>query len=422
MIKIGIYIPGDGLDKIDMTNPEKGNPGIGGTEYCELVLGYNLSLLKDRYECWVISHSHLRLPQQISNLIINNIVDLKRIENNFDILIIKTPRSDREYDILDSFKHCKIITWSHNYINSKIAQRISSSKTIVCNIFVSKQMYDFYIDDDIIKKSLSIFNPVYDSLGECERKPKERTLTFMGSLTLSKGIVELMRIWEIVESKCPDAQLNIIGGGNLYNRNLPLGKLGITDEHTESKIAKYITSSDGKIKSNIHFLGILGKEKYNVFLESSVGIVNPSARTETFGLGVIEMATAKLPVVTLNWNGYPDTAINNQTALLGNSMKGIAKNVIRLFNDKQLNVSLGEEGKRQVSRFSPKKIMSQWDQIIQDIIVGKALDQPLKYSKPLWNNYKYIRLINSFLRFKLKLNFIPSVVKIETMIHNFIKN
>lgn len=35
------------------------------------------------------------------------------------------------------------------------------------------------------------------------------------------------------------------------------------------------------------------------FLSSSVGVVNPSARTETFGMGAIEMNCAGLPVVTL---------------------------------------------------------------------------------------------------------------------------
>ena len=58
---------------------------------------------------------------------------------------------------------------------------------------------------------------------------------------------------------------------------------------------------------------------------TSVGVVNPSARTETFGMGAIEMNCAGLPVVTLGKNGYPDTIENGVTGYLCHSYKEIAE-------------------------------------------------------------------------------------------------
>lgn len=60
-------------------------------------------------------------------------------------------------------------------------------------------MYDFYIDNDIINKSTYIYNIVPDVIGNCMRTVKPYTLTYMGCLDPVKGIVELLKIWLIVE-------------------------------------------------------------------------------------------------------------------------------------------------------------------------------------------------------------------------------
>lgn len=420
MKNIAFYLPGDGLENIDLTRPEEGNPGIGGTEYCEILLAYYLSISTASYKISIISHRQLQLPASVDSGLISGFDELKFIDCRYDILILKTPRKKNQFDILNSFGSTRVITWSHNYFNHDVARWITKSRAIALNVFVGAQMFDFYIDDDVICKSIWIFNIVQDTLGECHRYIEPDTLTFMGSIALPKGIMQLLKIWEIVERAVPDARLNIIGGANLYDRNIKSGKYGIADELTESKIIRYIADEEGKIKSSINFLGILGKEKFDIFRKSSVGIVNPSAKTETFGLGIIEMATAKLPVVTLNWNGHPDTALNNQTALLGYSIRDMADKIIRLFKDDMLNQRLGEEAKSQVKRFSPERIVPIWENTIEMVLTNQIQTSQKSISRPYWNNYKFIRLFNSFLRFDLKLKFLPSIVEIETLIHRLL--
>ena len=165
----------------------------------------------------------------------------------------------------------------------------------------------------------------------------------------------------------------------------------------------------------------MGEEKYDVFLHSSVGIVNPSAKTETFGLGIVEMATAKLPVVTKNWNGHPDVALNGETALLGFSVKQMAANVIRLFEDKELNERMGEMVKQKMKRFAPSEITKVWCKNLEMVMDGNFTNYNYSISRPYWNNYKFLRQINSTLRYRLSLSFLPSMVTYETFVNDWLK-
>lgn len=243
----------------------------------------------------------------------------------------------------------------------------------------------------------------------------------MGSIITQKGIVELMKIWDLIEKKFPQAELNIIGSGKLYNNKFKLGELGIADEVLEKKLKPYICNKNGEIKANIHFLGIMGEEKYNVFSNVAVGIVNPSAKTETFGMGIIEMASMKLPVVTKGWNGHFDTIINGETGLTAFTIKGMAKQIEKLFVNKELNLELGQKAKNRMDQFAPQKIAKIWVKFIQELHNSNYEFKHLKLSKPYWNNYKFIRGISYFIRIKLNIRFLPSIVDIETLINDMLK-
>lgn len=417
---IYLYISTKGISDVDLSMPENGNPGIGGTQYCFILLAYYL-YKNNNLPVNIISLESLKLPAFLKNIVVSDFIEACRYVQEKDILICQTPMNKVDYDIINTIKG-KVICWSHNYFKYDYAKLMSSTKKIVANVFVSKQMFDFYIDCDIIKKSLYIFNMVPDTLGECKRNVQPNTLVFIGNLIKEKGIIELFKIWRRVEKKVPNAQLYIIGRGNLYDHTIKLGKINVLSEDMEQRLSSYIFDSDNKIKKNIHFLGILGKEKYDVFLNASVGMVNPSAKTETFGLGIVEMATAKLPVVTMNWNGHPDTAINKKTALLSLTNRGMAKNVIKLFSDNDLNKTLGENGKLLCSRFSPSFISQQWYDLISNIENGSYINQNLSISKPYWNNYKFIRKFISILRLNCRIKIVPPIVYWETKINDLIKN
>lgn len=422
-IKLYFYIDSRGISCVDMYRPDKGNPGVGGTQFCFLLVCYYLNLYyRDKYEINVISYEELHLPTGISNLVIKSLHDLRKQLPPKSIFVLKQTNDLKIYDILDSWEEVKVITWAHNYILGDAANRITKSNNIKANVFVGKQMYDLYIDHDIIKKSIPIYNIVPDVSAPPRILPDKPTITFMGQISESKGIIALFKVWEKVKKRHPDAILNIIGSGKLYDRNSKLGKFGITDSATEKKIEPYILDDKGELSKDINFLGIMGSEKYDIFANSTVGMVNPSARTETFGMGIIEMASATLPVVTKNWNGHPDTALDGETALLGFSIGKMAKQVCRLIEDEKLNIELGESAKSGVARFAPEKIIKHWDKLFTKLANDNNFFDRLKISHPYWNNYKFIRNIIRILRFNLGLSLIPSIVEIETIGYRILKS
>lgn len=426
MIKLAVYIELKSEKSKDLTHIEDGNPGIGGTEYCFAVLIDNLlSSYGEEFSLTLFTTAKVTFKKECNITIVKDVNEMLNLVscNSYDILLMRTIHDYHFYQTLHSHNKIKIVFWSHNYFNAHIAKCISNAKQVIANVFVGKQMYDFYYDHDIILKSTYIYNPVIDTIGITKRIYEPFSVVYMGNITREKGIIELLKIWDIVIRSYPQATLKIIGKGSLYSSDTKLGRLGIADEKLEEYIKPYLyKTSRGDITRNIQFMGIMGKEKYEVFKKCAVGIVNPSARTETFGLGIIEMATAKLPVVTRCWNGHLDTITNKKTGLMAFTIKGMARCIMKLFEDEKLNKQLGENAKEKTLTYAPAKITKKWHDLFYGIATGKICLEKIPASKPYWNNYKLFRLINAFVRFKLGFRFVPSIVQIETFANDIIKN
>lgn len=421
-MKIGFYIQFYTDSTVDLTSVDKGNLGFGGTQFCFSYLIYNLSRFYTDIEIIVYSDTRLILPRNCVGRVVglNTLLQMAK-DDQVRILILKTPFDLEFYSSLAEKFGVDLICWSHNYFNANVAEAISRCSQVKAVVFVSKQMYDFYYDNDIIHKATFIYNAIPNRSEPMRVDYKPYTAVYMGSIIRQKGIIELMKIWTIVEKKYPQAELQIIGSGKLYDKKTKLGKFNIADEGLEKDLESYICTPEGELKSNIHFLGLMGEEKYDVFSRSAVGIVNPSANTETFGMGIIEMASVGLPVVTRGWNGHLDTVINKKTGLTAYSIRGMAKQVMRLFKDDRLNRNLGQEAKKRMSLFSAEKITAQWYSLLCNIASNSIAHRQLPLSKPYWNNYKLIRGVVYFFRQKLGLRFVPSVVDVETYANNMLK-
>lgn len=418
-MKVGFVHMLRGSQFTDITAARKGNPGYGGTEFCFSLLIIYLSERHKDCEYYVYSDSDLLLP---SGCICRNVgMDYLRAaeEDGIDYLIMRTIMDPSFYQMVLSHYRLKVVCWSHNYFNAKVANALSSSPQVKAVVFVGKQQYDFYADHDVILKSTYIYNPVPGRGSEVRRVYSPNSAVYIGNITEDKGILHLLKLWRIVESRAPEATLDIIGSGKLYDQNFDVGEMGIASRELEKKIMPFILDEEGNIKNNIRFLGILGEEKYQVFERSSVGLVNPSAKTETFGMGIIEMASVGLPVVTRGWNGHFDTVINGKTGLTALSIPRMAKNVLRLFEDGEMNARLSSMAKENAKRFAPDLVSDQWHELLFGL--DKGTFHRLKLSPPYWNNFKFLRGLNSFFRFSMRLSFLPSVVSAETWLHDIIK-
>ncbi len=412
MSRISFFIDGKSGTCIDASNIKKGNPGIGGTQFCMLLLAHLLSE-KVEYKINVIS---------TRRFILNKSIDYTHVKDDTDVIKI-AEQKESEFLILRNFSsfslknqigstYLKVITWSHNFLSGEFCRYVAKTPQIICNVFVGKQQYDAYIDDDIICKSIHIDNMLVP-LESTQRYNDSKTVVFMGAICEKKGFLELCRIWPGILRDVPDARLVVLGSGKLYG-DVKLGKYGIASEAYENKFIPFITDERGNILPSIEFKGVVGREKYKYFRSASVGVVNPSGARETFGMAIVEMGQVGLPVATIGTTGYFDIIKNGETGLLANNLSKLQKNIIKLLKDCQLNEYLGGGNLLISSALSPENILPKWEKLFSDLNTGNLLFKYMKPSVPFDDNFKWVRLINRFLRFSMRLKFFPSCAYMET--------
>ena len=408
---IALYLGLDDGSKVDVTCPQDGNPGLGGTQYLMVLLAYYLAQ-DAHYTVYVMANRQYELSGNGEKYIhVSNDGDVVPMckHLNVDILILRDHRKELREAIASS--DLKVIFWCHNYVYADFCRYVVKTPQVKCCVFVGKQQYDHYIDNDIIEKSVCIYNLFNDNCTK-SRSNDSRTVVFVGAIVEGKGFLELCQMWPNILREVPNARLKVIGSGKLYG-DTDMGKYGIAPKRYEQQFIPFITDDSGSILSSIEFLGVQGTEKVETFLEASVGVVNPTTHPETFGMAIVEMAAAELPVATYAKNGFYDTVENGKTGLLSKSLQGIQQDIVRLLKDKRINEELGKEAKKFIMKFSPSIIIPQWLQLLKGV---KNDELPIAYNKavkPFDSDFKWTRCILRFIRFKLHLRFCPSLVDIE---------
>lgn len=416
MTKVGIELPDYKIYDVDLSRPELGNPGVGGSEFLFALLANELCLKE--IDIIVYHYCENKLSPSINCRIVKDSIEMLQNaeQDGIDILIHQIGKTKEWYDYLDT-TNLKSIAWAHvflEYYELKLIRNCTNVKRVV---FVGKEEYDSYIDDDIIKKATYIYNMI--PTGKCppERVISNLEVTYVGSLVPAKGFHKLAEIWPEIIKNAPNAKLNIIGNGKIYDRSAELGRFGIAQSDYESKFMKYLLDENGNIHSSVRFWGIVGTEKKDIFKRTTVGIVNPTALTETFCMSAVEMEFAFIPVISKKKWGLLDTIKDNQTGFLFKNKSEFIKRLLFLINNPQFNNDMGEKAHNYVKEnFSVDVILPKWEKLIE--AVDKEL--PAKYHpvQENWtNDFKWIKQCIRILRFKLNLRKIPSFYDIK----NFIK-
>ena len=91
-MKIGIFFSDAGFENRDFSAPESGNPGIGGTEYCVLMLMQYLSM-DAGYEVICYHLKQNRLPSRVADRVVDS--QLQAVEaaakDQVEVLITNRP-------------------------------------------------------------------------------------------------------------------------------------------------------------------------------------------------------------------------------------------------------------------------------------------------------------------------------------------
>ena len=223
----------------------------------------------------------------------------------------------------------------------------------------------------------------------------------------------MAQAWKSILTEVPDAELNVIGSGKLYGRNSKLGRYGIADEEYERQFMPGLTEPDGSIMPSVHFLGVLGAEKAEVIQKTCVGVVNPTGRTETFGISALDFESLGVPVVTIGKGGFLDTVIDKNTGLLYWKTNKLAENVVKLLKDREKNNQYGTAGIQLSKYFEPQKIIEQWHELFEMV----SQDKKPTYRVPtsfLETNLKKYRVFNRKIKNICGIEYPLSVIGAET--------
>jgi glycosyltransferase involved in cell wall biosynthesis len=400
---------------VDYSDPHKGNPGIGGTQYMFWTISYYLMELFSEFEVILFAQYTERLPSNIESVKVNDILDAinKSKIMCVDIFVFGGPEKDKKvFDCIDKLK-LKSIMWSHCYEDYKSLNNAAKCEYLIKNICVGKEQYDRLRDHDIFIKSKYIFNAldlsIYENYAQ-KNNEKQNIVCYMGAITPYKGFHVIAKCWKEIVKKVPSAKLYVIGSGKLYNKKSSMGNFGIAEESYEKKFIKYLLDKNGKILDSVKFFGVLGgNEKLKIISEAKVGIANPIGTSETFCLVATEFQAVGVPVVSKNKYGLLDTVRNGQTGYLINNNTEFIDRIVELLIDNDTNKRYSEESKWFIKHnFDIYEICNEWKNTILNIFNNDNRNIVNLKSNNYYNDLKWLRELNRNIRIKFK--FIPSIL------------
>lgn len=364
---IGIFVDDSQLSFRDGRTPEKGNPGIGGSEY-ELLLLIRYLAKPENETAVTVYHfnKHNILPEEVQSIIVDNKYQaIHQCESDRqDFLVFVFEYDLKWYEELAQH-HVASVCWLTNYLKfydpvfSDILLTSENIEKIVC---VSQSMFSDYNLQKIQRKMCWIYN-MWDAHHSIRRSsfPTEKNVTYIGGLYYQKGFHVLAKCWKKIVEAVPDAKLHVIGTGKLYSQSATLGAFGIADAQYECMFMPYLADNDGYLLPSVIFHGLMGIEKNEIIANTAVGVANPTGLTETFCISAVEFEAAGVPVVSKQTSGITDTVISGQTGILVNNEHELTDTIIKLLTDQTLNVTLGDAARSFVQNtFSPNFIIKDW--------------------------------------------------------------
>ncbi|WP_160674422.1 glycosyltransferase family 4 protein [Clostridium sp. C8-1-8] len=415
-MKIGFYLDNNGLRDVDLSNPKNGNPGIGGTQFMIWQLAYYLQKAREELEVYIYANRIENLYSLTKNYEAKDLKDAIMLasSHSIDIFVFRSITDASVYELIDA-NRLNSVAWGHNFGDSKQLELMKNCSYLKKYVCVGKEQLAMLRDHKIFDKATYIYNfldfDVYKAIKGNNKK--DNIVCYIGSIIPEKGFHILAEVWPDIVKSVPDAKLYVIGSGKLYDRDSQLGKYNIASSSYEKQFINYLTDGDDNISDNIKFFGVLsGTEKLDIMSKAKVGVVNPSARTETFGIGAIEFQALGIPVVSKGKNGHIDTIYNMKEKNLCSNKKQLAAQIIKLLKqEKNEYGDLCNCCKEFVyNNFGVDKVLGKWIELFEEIFYNKNTSREYKVGSYVDNHkwlFEFNRKIKSIPIFKS----LPSIIE-----------
>lgn len=422
MTTLSFFLENGAITDVDLSIPELGNPGCGGTEYAIASLVKELSRNSNN-NLLVYSQSKFEM-ENVTNVLVSdlfNAVDLA--EMNGQIFVFR-PYIHSDPKLLEKIAGSSIsaIAWLHVTPTYEHLLKLASIPQIRALVTMSHRQFFGWLDSPVSVKTVNIVNGQYPS--RVERKNDfDKTVTYLGALVPQKGFHLLAEVWPRVLEKLPNAKLNVIGSGQLYSRKSNLGEMGIAGSDYENEIVSKLGSSI----SSVNFLGrVSNQEKDKIISQTAVGIVNPSGLTENCPASALDFQSAGVPLVAGNKNGLIDTVLHGVTGLLISTPKELEKAILKLLMQRDLNLKFGAAGPLFVERnFRFRDVSESWENLFSAVEKNTLPElNHLPAPKGLREIYIYVNhhLGKPFNRTNLLPSYIRVRAKLAAIAHRIRRN
>jgi glycosyltransferase involved in cell wall biosynthesis len=387
-MKVAFYLDNAEIAEVDLRFPEKGNPGIGGSEYMPVMIANQLSKRYGKLmEVSILAADTSRLPAACRACHAGTFQEAaaQAARDCIDILIFNAGHGEalaERISSLESHPKVKGITWVHSFLSRNDWDRLEDSKSIAAVVNVGREQLDFYRDHPLFYKSTVIYNCLEPAIFEhnIAALPTSGRVVYMGSLVQGKGFDLLAQVWRDIVAQVPHAELCVVGSGRLYGRDNTLGSWGLADPAFEAKFIPYLLDEKGSLLPSVKFHGILGAEKRDMLASAAVGVVNPTGETETFCISAVEFQACGVPVVSAREWGLLDTVQHGRTGLLCRNKGELTSNVVSLLKNVRLRTKLGKSAYAFAkAHFASNGIAPQWYHLLLAVEQDRRLPEiPIK--------------------------------------------
>ena len=169
------------------------------------------------------------------------------------------------------------------------------------------------------------------------------SILFVGRLDRRKGVMYLLRAFEIVKQKFPRARLVIVGQGP-----------------QEKMAKKFVNQSD---LQDVEFAGYVSASALPRFYRQASICCFPAIGNESFGIVLLEAMASAKPVVAFDIEGYREVLTGELSRWLASlkDIEALAANLLELLKKPRLRRRYGRLGWQTAQQYS-------WPQISQQIL------------------------------------------------------
>lgn len=391
-MRIGFFMDNSFYSDVDFFHPEKGNPGIRGTEY--MIWEVACGLADGFAEVYLFATCVDTLPSSVTAVECRDeeeaLDSAKRL--GVEIMVLRSLGEKTEIFSWIDRSGIPCVMWSHNLETYRLANAIAECQYVKRNVCVSRQQYERLRDHPVFDKSAYIYNALYfNDIPQSSPLPSDKSnvVTYIGTLEAYKGFHALANVWREIREKVPDAELLVIDSGD-RGKLIAAGDESLLTDY-EKEIRHSLSDGNGELYPGVHFVGHQGgSAKEKSIMRTKVGISNPYG-AEEFCITAIEFETYGVPVVAKKGFGLLDTVSDGKTGILVRNERELAGAVVRLLRDDSLCRKMGSRGMKYVrERFDMPLIIEEWKKLLTEVYEGIPAVPDYGVSYP-FINYKWLR-------------------------------